>query len=333
MPIQPIRGSPRAATSHPSCAPKPSRRSSTSAHRTRFAAFTGRSFVKGDARAAAEDDEAVGWVDNARVPLLDVSGLVATYPDRALRRQAVRALDDVSFALGSHETLGIVGESGSGKTTHARCIVGLHRPAAGTITFAGTPLRSRAIEREADTRRRIQIVFQNPDGSLNPRSSVAQIIERPLQQFFGLRGLKLHSRALELLELVRLPRAALRRYPRDLSGGEKQRVAIAAALAPGPDVVICDEITSALDVSVQAAIIELLIDLGTSLGTSFLFISHDLAVVRAIADRVLVLQNGEIREQGDADAVFRSPKDPYTQALLRAVPEIRFDGEDAIALR
>ncbi len=289
--------------------------------------------VTPDREASIDDHPGVeAWRKVLESPLLAVSELVATYPERALGRHALRALEDVSFELGRYETLGVVGESGSGKTTLARCIVGLHRPAEGAIVFNGVELAGRAIQRGEDLRRRIQIVFQNPDSSLNPRQSVAQIVERPLRQFFDLRGAKLRTRAAELLELVRLPQSALKRYPRDLSGGENQRVAIAAALAPRPDLVVCDEITSALDVSVQAAIIELLIELGASLGTSFLFISHDLAVVRAIADRVLVLQRGQIREHGDADAVFRNPKDAYTQALLDAVPEIRVGSDDAVVL-
>jgi len=261
--------------------------------------------------------------------LLTVEDLTAVYPDA--RRREVTALECVSFSVARRETLGVVGESGSGKTTLARCIVGLHEPTAGTITFDGSRLAGRATKRDKVVRRRIQIVFQNPDASLNPRQAVSPIIGRPLEQFFRLRGRLLDVRINELLDLVRLPQNTRLKYPRELSGGEKQRVAIAAALAAQPDMIVCDEVTSALDVSVQAAVIELLLDLAQRLETSFLFISHDLAVVRAIADRVLVLQDGRVKEEGDADAVFRAPKDPYTVALVNAVPEIRVPVE-AIAV-
>jgi peptide/nickel transport system ATP-binding protein len=270
-------------------------------------------------------DEAAG-----KTPVLAVSKLVASYSSRGLRpAETIRVLDGVSFDLGRKETLAVVGESGSGKTTLARCIVGLHQATSGAIALNGVPVPGRAIERYKEVRRRIQVVFQNPDGSLNPRQTVARMIERPLELFFDPPRSEIRAKTLELLELVRLTPGVLQRYPRDLSGGEKQRVAIACALAPRPEIVVCDEITSALDVSVQAAILELLLDLRERLQTSFLFISHDLSVVRAVADRVLVLQQGTVREYGDADAVFRRPKDAYTRALLEAVPEIPEAREDA----
>jgi peptide/nickel transport system ATP-binding protein len=256
-------------------------------------------------------------------PLLVISELVVTYPERPSFNQiALRALDGVTFAQHSHEALAVVGESGSGKSTLARCIVGLHGPAAGTIRFHGADLAPRAGDRDAATRRQIQIVFQNPDDSLNPKRSIAEILERPLKLLMGLRGRDLAARVFELIELVRLPASMLARYPRELSGGEKQRVAIARALAPGPELLIADEITSALDVSVQAAIIELLLNLKQTIGVAMLFVSHDLAVVRSIADRVLVVQNGAIREAGAVDDIFNRPRDPYTRKLLAAVPDI-----------
>jgi peptide/nickel transport system ATP-binding protein len=251
-------------------------------------------------------------------PILAVHDLEAGYQ----QAESARALEHVSLALAPRETLGIVGESGSGKTTLARCIVGLHEPSGGSIEFAGAAVPARARHRSADVRRRIQIVFQNPDGSLNPRQSVEQIVGRPLQQFLGLRGPELAARVRELLELVRLPATAVAKFPRDLSGGEKQRVAIAAAIAPDPDILVCDEVTSALDVSVQAAVIELLGELRNRRGLSLLFISHDLAVVRSIADHVLVLESGHVREAGPVETVFNAPTHAYTQALLAAIPQI-----------
>lgn len=274
-------------------------------------------------RVAPEVDEEVGGVDADDPPLV-VNELVATYADSNSTTQArsQSVLTEVSFSVGRRQTLAIVGESGSGKTTLARCVVGLHRPVSGTITFHGAELAGRAVDRSREIRRRIQIVFQNPDASLNPRQSIAQILERPLKLFVSSNQSERRARSLELLELVRLPVSMLNRFPVDLSGGEKQRVAIARALAPEPELIICDEITSALDVSVQAAIIDLLLDLRMRLDTSFLFISHDLAVVRSIADRVLVLHHGMVREEGPAENIFQRPADSYTRALLDAVPEI-----------
>jgi peptide/nickel transport system ATP-binding protein len=286
--------------------------------------YNWRSTLERPGRVTAPLGQEVVHGDLAPGALLAVNELVASYPgdDTGGQTTSRPALAGISLLLGRRETLAIVGESGSGKTTLARCIVGLHRPVSGTIIFQGAELPGRAVERSRDLRRRIQLVFQNPDASLNPRQSVAQIIERPLRLFIPSDRASRRARSVELLELVRLPVSALNRFPSDLSGGEKQRVAIARALAPRPELIICDEITSALDVSVQAAIIDLLMDLRLRLETSFLYISHDLAVVRSIADRVLVLQHGVVCEEGDAEAIFRSPTHPYTSALLDAVPEI-----------
>ena len=239
----------------------------------------------------------------------------------------------VSLDVRRGEVLGIVGESGSGKTTLARCVAGLHRPSEGEIIFGDHRLAGRAAQRAVDDRRRIQIVFQNPDGSLNPRHRVAEIIGRPLQQFSDFDDSRRIARTQELIDAVRLPSRTLQRYPRELSGGEKQRVAIASALAAGPDLLICDEITSALDVSVQAAIVEMLADLQERLGTSFLFVSHDLALVHAIAERVIVLREGQTCEFGEAEQIFRAPTHAYTQALLAAIPNIPTTSNDPLAVQ
>src|SRR5581483_4389653 len=196
-----------------------------------------------------------------------------------------KALEEVSLSVARGECLAIVGESGSGKTTLGRCIAGLHRPAAGSIGLGGVPLAATAAERTREQRRAIQIVFQNPDRSLNPTRTVAQAISRPLRLFGFAEDGRERSTIADLLERARLPRSMLDRYPRELSGGEKQRVAIARALAARPSLIVCDEITSALDVSIQAAIVDLLGELRRD-GLSLLFITHNLALVRSVADRV-----------------------------------------------
>jgi peptide/nickel transport system ATP-binding protein len=256
-----------------------------------------------------------------REPLVRAERLVACYG-----HAGPLAVQGVSFTIAPRECLAIVGESGSGKTTVARCLAGLHVPESGSLLFDGAPLAARARARPADVRRRIQIVFQNPDASLNPRQTVEDIVARPLRQFFPLSLREARLRARELLALVRLAPRLADRYPGELSGGEKQRVAIARALAADPALIVCDEITSALDVSVQAAILDLLNDLRERIETSFLFISHDLAVVRSIADRILVMKKGMIIEEGPADAVLTSPREEYTRVLLRATPSASAPG-------
>ncbi|MDX6599649.1 MAG: peptide/nickel transport system ATP-binding protein ddpF [Gaiellales bacterium] len=264
--------------------------------------------------------------DDAR---LVVRNLVAGYRGRGSWRGRVQtslvAVDDVSFELAAGRCLAVVGESGSGKTTLARCIAGLHAPISGDVLLDGAPLGTTSRERTRDERRGVQMVFQDPDSSLNPSMSVGQIIGRPVRQFHGLRGRAEAARVAELLELVRLPAAFRTRAPRTLSGGEKQRVALARALAAVPRVLVCDEVTSALDVAVQASMLELLDELRTSLQMSMLFISHDLAVVRTISDSVLVLESGHVREANATEPVFTAPSAPYTRALLDAIPDLRPD--------
>ena len=243
--------------------------------------------------------------------------------DRLLGRKSKRLpnVDDISISIGRGETLGLVGESGSGKSTILKAIAGLLPPAGGMVTFDGTVLPRLVENRGSEHLRRIQLIFQNPDDSLNPRHTVAEILEQPLKLYFGLSGAALRSRSAEILERVRLGAHYLDRLPSQLSGGEKQRVAIARAFAADPSIILCDEVTSALDVSVQAAVLNLLNDLKQTHDTTYIFVSHDLAVVRALSDRVAVLYQGRLCEIGPTDQVYGTPSHPYTEVLMGAVLE------------
>lgn len=252
-------------------------------------------------------------------PLLEVESLRAVH---STRDGEVVAADDVSFVVEAGECVALVGESGSGKTTIARCVAGLHEPDGGRILLDGTPLAAKARARSQALRRRIQIVFQNPYDSLNPRHRVRDSVARPAQILRGLSRSDAGAEVAGLLERVRLPGRLAERFPAELSGGERQRVAIARALAAKPDLIICDEITSALDVSVQAAVLEVLTSLRQELGLSLLFISHDLGVVASVADQVLVLERGVIRERGGPEAVLTRPSTAYTRVLIAAVPSV-----------
>ncbi|MEV7213360.1 ABC transporter ATP-binding protein [Kitasatospora cineracea] len=246
-------------------------------------------------------------------PLLVVRGLAKAYGPR---RRRVPALESVDLALHPGETLGLVGESGSGKSTLARALVGAHPADAGTVTFAGQPLDGRRARRE------VQLVFQDPYASLNPRLTVGRIIAEPLiAHRLGDRAQR-RARVAELLEQVGLEASAAARLPREFSGGQRQRIGIARALAPEPRVLVCDEPVSALDVSVQAQVIELLARLQRELGLAVLFIAHDLAVVRQVSHRIAVLHRGRIVESGPADRVVTAPEHPYTAELLAAVPSL-----------
>jgi peptide/nickel transport system ATP-binding protein len=238
------------------------------------------------------------------------------------RRVPVPVVRHVSFDIRPGETFALVGESGSGKSTIAGAVAGMLRPLAGEITFDGRNIARAVDGRDPKLRREIQLVFQNPDASLNPRQRVASIVGRPLELFFGLRGKALRQKVTTLLEDVRLDPTFARRYPHELSGGERQRVAIARALAAEPRLMLCDEVLSALDVSVQATILELLRTLQADRGIAYLFISHDLAVVRSLSHRVGVLYRGELCEVGLVEEVYAPPFHPYTEELLRAVPEV-----------
>jgi len=255
-----------------------------------------------------------------REPLLSVSGLGFSYASRGWfkRAPAHPALADVSFDIAQGETLGLVGESGSGKSTAAAIVAGLLAPGAGQLRFDGQPLAGLARSRTQEERRRIQIIFQDPLSSLNPRQRVEAILARPLVLFHGVTGAAARRRSTELLEQLQLEPRLLDSYPRQLSGGQQQRVAIARAFAANPDLVICDEVTSALDVSVQAQVLALLRELQARSGTACLFISHDLGVIRQVASRVVVLREGRVREAGATQAVFRAPADDYTRLLLDA---------------
>jgi peptide/nickel transport system ATP-binding protein len=231
-------------------------------------------------------------------------------------------LFDVNLDIHHKECLALVGESGSGKTTTARCVAGLHRQWTGEVSLHGTALEPSARKRSSEERRQIQYVFQNPYASLNPRRTIGQTIARRLKMFgTGGEG-AIDARVAECLERVALSASAAARFPDQLSGGERQRVAIARALAAEPTVLVCDEVTSALDVSVQAAIIELLGELRNEMGLSLLFITHDLALIRTIADRVAVVTGGRIVEDGPCEQIFTSPSADYTRQLLANTPSI-----------
>ena len=263
-------------------------------------------------------------------PALRATRLSKTFGAGSARLLAV---DDVTLSLGAGQTLGLVGESGSGKTTLARLLLGLTGPdAGGVVELDGRAVAATARHRARADRKALQIVFQNPDSALNRAHTVRRLVGRALSQLAGLRGAALERRLAELLAAVRLTASHLPMRPRQLSGGLKQRVAIARAFAGNPRVVICDEPTSALDVSVQASILNLLVDLQAREAVSYVFISHDLGVVRFIADRIVVMYLGRILEAGPADAVFGGPHHPYTEALLSAVPgapgpRIRLSGD------
>jgi oligopeptide/dipeptide ABC transporter ATP-binding protein len=249
--------------------------------------------------------------------LLAVEGLKVHF---ALPHGIVRAVDGVSFDLPRGGTLGLVGESGSGKSTVARTVVGLNRPSAGSIRFDGAEIAGASHRAMAPLRRRIQMVFQDPYASLNPRMTVASIVGEPLVIHRIVPAARVDERVCELLELVGLDPSMRRRYPHEFSGGQRQRVGVARALAVGPDLMLLDEPVSALDVSVQAQILNLLEDLKGRLGLSYLFIAHNLAVVRHVSDRVAVMYLGRIVEVADREALYAAPIHPYTEALLSAVP-------------
>jgi len=235
-------------------------------------------------------------------------------------------VDDVSFAIEAGETFGLVGESGSGKTTTGRCLLRLIEPTSGSVHFKGEDVLAFDASRLRAARRDMQIVFQDPYGSLNPRMRVRDIVEEPLV-IHGVGGRpERRTRVEELFTLVGLDAAHLERYPHQFSGGQRQRIGLARALALRPQFIVLDEPVSALDVSVQAQVVNLLVDLQVRLGLTYLFIAHDLRLVEHICQRVAVMYRGRIVEMGATEALFTSPQHPYTQALLSAVP--RLDPDD-----
>ncbi|GAB1380317.1 ABC transporter ATP-binding protein [Pararhodobacter aggregans] len=250
-------------------------------------------------------------------PLLRVEGVSARYG-----AMAKDVLSDVSVELHPGQTLALVGESGSGKSTMARVITGLLPPRKGTITFDGKPLPPALKQRSRDELRELQMIYQMADVAMNPRQTVATIIGRPLEFYFNLRGRKRDERVQELLDAIELGKGFADRYPAELSGGQKQRVCIARALAAKPKLIICDEVTSALDPLVADGILKLLLDLQAREGVAYLFITHDIATVRAIADSIAVMYRGKVQRYGPKDQVLTPPFDAYTDLLLSSVPEM-----------
>jgi ABC-type oligopeptide transport system ATPase subunit len=232
----------------------------------------------------------------------------------------VKAVDDISFEIGPGETLGLVGESGSGKTTAGYCVLQLLKPTSGSVRFGGRELTTMRQRELRAARREMQIVFQDPYASLNPRMTVGDIVAEPLV-VHGIGSRRTRRRTVEqLLEVVGFNRDFINRYPHEFSGGQRQRIGVARALALNPSLIVCDEPVSALDVSIQAQILNLLKDLQQDFGIAYLFIAHDLAVVREVSDRIAVMHHGKIVEEGEAESVYTRPQAEYTRALLAAVP-------------
>jgi oligopeptide/dipeptide ABC transporter ATP-binding protein len=258
-------------------------------------------------------------------PLLVVKDLVKSFPHGARdlfgrRAGRVHAVDGVSFELERGRSLGLVGESGCGKSTTARCVVGIHRATSGSVRFDGVELTGLSRKEWQPLRPRIQMIFQDPYASLNPRMTVGSILAEPLVLHTRLDRRARRIKALELLDAVGLNPRHIDRYPHEFSGGQRQRVGIARALALEPDLIVCDEPVSALDVSIQAQVLNLLGDLQQRYGLAYLFIAHDLSVVRHLCERIAVMYLGRIVEIASREELFRTPQHPYTRALLSAVP-------------
>jgi oligopeptide transport system ATP-binding protein len=258
-------------------------------------------------------------------PLLEVTDLVKHFPikrgiliDREVDQG--RGVDGISFQVERGETLGLVGESGSGKSTACRAVLQLIKPTSGSVEFEGREISGLGRRQMAPLRREMQMIFQDPYASLNPRKRIGQIVGDPLKRQGVASGSELRRQVQELLERVGLSTEHYNRFPHEFSGGQRQRIGIARAVALKPKLVICDEPVSALDVSIQAQIVNLLDDLQDEFGLAYLFVAHDIGVVRHIADRIAVMNEGKIVEQGSADQVCEQPKDEYTKKLLAAVP-------------
>jgi peptide/nickel transport system ATP-binding protein len=265
--------------------------------------------------------------DAAEAPLLAIENVTASYA------KLVRVVHNVTLDLRRGDTLAVVGESGSGKSTLARVIVGLLPREVGDIRFAGTSLPAKLRDRSKDQLRRVQMIYQMPDVALNPRQTLLDVIGRPVRFYFGRSEEEVRKRVLELLRQIDLPESFINRYPPELSGGQKQRVSIARALAAEPDLIICDEVTSALDQLVGEEILRLLKSLQDKLGLAYLFITHDLGTVKRIANKVAVMRKGELVASGETETVFAPPYHPYTELLLSSVPEMRADWLDEVLAR
>ncbi|MBP1842483.1 peptide/nickel transport system ATP-binding protein/oligopeptide transport system ATP-binding protein [Rhizobium petrolearium] len=268
-------------------------------------------------------------------PLIRVESLVKHYGgrrslmDRLAGRPAIsiRALNGVSFTVARGETLGLIGESGCGKSTLGRAVLRLHEPTAGRVTFDGADVTALSPAELKAMRRDMQIIFQDPYASLNPRRTVAEIVGLPLKLHnLAKSGREARDKVAAIMERVGLKAAHLDRYPHQFSGGQRQRIGIARALISNPRFIVCDEPVSALDVSIQAQIIKLLIELKRELGLTYLFVSHDISVIGYLSDRVAVMYLGEIVEMGPVERVLQSPRHPYTQSLLSAVPDVDSPG-------
>ena len=270
-------------------------------------------------------------------PLIELNNIHASYQRKIWLKpvpEDQHIIRGVNFTVKPGEVVALVGESGSGKSTVARVITGLLPAISGEVQFQGTTLPKRVRGRQLDQLRRIQMVCQSPDTTLNPQQQIVEAIGRPLELYYGLKGKAKLSRVQELLEMVELPPDFAYRYPPELSGGEKQRVSLARAFGVDPDIIVCDEVLSSLDTIVASAILELLKDLQNRLGVAYLFISHDLATVASIADRVVVLYAGRLCEDGPTEKVFSPPYHPYTALLMSSVPELRCGWlEDVIKTR
>lgn len=280
-------------------------------------------FMNGKSGAISSQPERKRGLNGSEDIVLDVRKLGKSFytRDGLFKRKEFKAVKDVSFKLARGKTLGIVGESGSGKTTVGLTLLRLHEATAGQALFNGKDILSMPEKEFMAYKRRIQIIFQNPYASLNPRFTVGQILMEPMRiHQIGANDSERAEIACHLLKRVGMPVAAFHRYPHEFSGGQRQRIAVARCLTMRPEVLVCDESVSALDVSVQAQVLNLLQDLQEEFGMSYIFISHDLAVVKYIADEVMVMNKGEVVEMADSDELYRSPKHPYTRTLLGAIP-------------